>query len=207
MIKISKEFNHGKNKNKLILTSYGLTTPVGRKLIRKELANDNLQNKKIFLFHEPHYHIESMLIEACISMGFMKDNIILSGSQKDNTEVSECDYFYVTEGNTFEVLSLLRERGLDKVIKDAFKNSSNKVYIGASAGAMISGESIEEAGSFDRNFVQMSDYKGLCLYDGVIIPHYTKGELKQYIKNSPGIEKKYKKIISVANEKCVVLEV
>ena len=36
------------HKNKLILTSYGLTTPVGRKLIRKELANDNLENKKYF---------------------------------------------------------------------------------------------------------------------------------------------------------------
>ena len=194
------------HKNKLILTSYGLTTPVGRKLIRKELANDNLENKKIFLFHEAHYHIESMLMEACISLGFHKDNIILSGSQKDNNEVLNCDYFYITEGNTFEVLSLLRERGLDKIIKEAFKNGSNKVYIGASAGAMISGESIAEAASFERNFVKMSDYKGLCLYDGVIIPHYSKAELKQYIKNT-GIDKKYKKIISVANEKSVVLEV
>lgn len=196
-----------KCKNKLILTSYGLTTPVGRKLIKKELEKDDLQDKKIFLFHEPHYHIETMLIKACISLGFQKDNIILSGSQKDNNEVLNCDYFYVEAGNTFEVLSLLRERGMDKIIKDAFKNGSNKVYIGASAGAMIAGRSIEEASSFDRNFVNMSDYKGLCLYDGVIIPHYTKAELKQYIKNSPGIEKKYKKIISVANEKCVVLEV
>lgn len=194
------------HRNKLILTSYGLTNTVARKMIRKELANDNLENKKIFLFHEPHYHIESMLIEACIFMGFQKDNIILSGSQKDNNEVLNCDYYYVTEGNTFEVLSLLRERGLDKLIKDAFKKSTNKVYIGASAGAMIAGRSIEEASSFDRNFVNMSDYKGLCLYDGVIIPHYTKGELKQYIKNT-GIDKKYKKIISVANEKSVVLEV
>ena len=139
-------------------------------------------------------------------MGFHKDNIILSGSQKDNNEVLNCDYFYITEGNTFEVLSLLRERGLDKIIKEAFKNGSNKVYIGASAGAMISGESIAEAASFERNFVKMSDYKGLCLYDGVIIPHYSKAELKQYIKNT-GIDKKYKKIISVANEKSVVLEV
>lgn len=196
-----------KCKNKLILTSYGLTNPVIRKLIRKELAKDDLQDKKIFLFHEPHYHIESMLMEACISLGFQKDNIILSGSQKDNNEVLNCDYFYVEAGNTFEVLSLLRERGMDKIIKDAFKNGSNKVYIGASAGAMIAGRSIEAASSFDRNFVNMSDYKGLCLYDGVIIPHYTKAELKQYIKNSPGIEKKYKKIISVANEKSVVLEV
>lgn len=194
-------------KNKLIITSYGLTTPVGRKLIRKELEKDILQNKKIFLFHEPHYHIETMLIEACISMGFQKENIVLSGSQKDNNEVLECDYFYDTEGNTFEILSLLRERGLDKVIKDALKNGSNKVYIGASAGAIIAGRSIEEASFFDRNFANMSDYRGLCLYDGVIIPHYTKAELKQYIKNSPGIEKKYKKIISVANEKSVVLKV
>ena len=37
--------------NKLILTSYGLTTGIGRKLISKELKAYNLAGKKIFLFH------------------------------------------------------------------------------------------------------------------------------------------------------------
>ena len=42
-------------KNKLIFTSYGLTTKEGQKLIGKELGSYELEDKKIFLFHEPHY--------------------------------------------------------------------------------------------------------------------------------------------------------
>ncbi len=193
-------------KNKLVLTSYGLTTRNGRKIIGKELAGYTLENKKIFLFHEPYYSTEYMLVEACLNLGFKKENIILSGHQRTNEDVLECDIYYCTEGNTFEVLSLMRERGLDNVIKEAFKNG-NKIYIGASAGASIAGVSIEEIKDFDRNYVNMVNFDGLGLFDGIIIPHYTKAELKCYIKNNPGIEGKYKMILSISNEKSVVREV
>lgn len=192
--------------NKLILTSYGLTTAIGKKLIAKELSKYNLQEKRIFLFHEPHYHIETMLIEACVDMGFKRENIILSGQQRNIQEVMDSDIYYITEGNTFEVLSLLRERGMNGVIKEGFKKG-DKIYIGCSAGAMIAGVSIEEAIDFDKNFVNMEDFAGLGFFDGSIIPHYTKAELKRYIANSPDIKGKYKKIISVSNDKSLVIEV
>lgn len=192
--------------NKLVFTSYGLTTEIGRKLIGKELAGYNLADKKIFLFHEPHYFIEAMLFEACTNLGFQKENIILSGEQKSNQDVLECDLYYCTEGNTFEVLSLMRERGLDNVIKEGFEKG-HKVYIGCSAGAAIAGVSIEMAKDFDKNFVQMEDFTGLGLFDGIIIPHYTKAELKRYIGNSPGIQGKYNLILSVSNEGSLVLEI
>lgn len=192
--------------NKLILTSYGLTTGIGRKLIGKGLKGYDLADKKIFLFHEPHYSIEPILVESCINLGFKKENIILSGQQKNNQDVFECDIYYCTEGNTFEVLSILRERGVDSVIKEGFKKG-NKIYIGCSAGAAIAGVSIEEIKDFDRNFVGMLDFEGLNLFDGIIIPHYTMSELKRYISNSPGIEEKYNQILSVSNEKSLVLEV
>lgn len=193
-------------KNKIILTSFGLSTSIGRKLIGKELANDDLENKRIFLFHEPYYSIEPFLVDACEHLGFSKHNIILSRQQKSNEEVLACDYLYCTEGNTFEILSLLRERNLDKTFVEAF-NSGSKVYIGASAGAMIAGVSIEEALSFDRNTTNTTDFTGLCLFDGIVLPHYNQTELKRYIKNSPGIETKYKQIFSVANNRSLVLEV
>lgn len=191
---------------KLIFTSYGLTSSVGRKLIGRELAKDgDLSEKRIFLFHEPHYSIEPILINACLQMGFQRKNIILSGQQKTNAELLEMDYIYVTEGNTFEVLSLLRERGLTDVFREAFSNGAT--YIGASAGAMIAGTDVEEALSFDRNFMRMDDFTGLGLFDGIIIPHYTKAELKRYIKNSPGIKDRYGNILSVANSRMVVIEI
>lgn len=192
--------------NKLVLTSYGLTTGIGKKLIGKELRNYDLADKKIFLFHEPYYSIEVVLVKTCLSLGFKKENIILSGQQRSNQEVLNCDFYYCTEGNTFEVLSIMRERGLDNVIKEGFKKG-NKIYIGCSAGAAIAGVSIEEIQNFDRNFIGMVDYAGLSLFNGIIIPHYTNSELKRYISNCPGIENKYNRILSISNEKSLVLEV
>lgn len=103
-------------------------------------------------------------------------------------------------------LSILRERGLDSIIKEGFK-MGNKIYIGCSAGAAIAGVSVEEIKDFDKNNVGMTDFSGLGLFDGIIIPHYTKKELKRYISNSYGIEDKYKSILSISNEKSLVMEV
>lgn len=189
---------------KLIFTSHGLSTSVGRKLIGKEISRGtDLSSKKIFLFCEPYYSIEPIVVDACVKMGFEKENIFLS-SQCEIDMILTADYIYLTEGNTFQILSILRERGIDKVIKEAYKNGA--IFIGASAGAMIAGVSIEEAFSFDRNYVRLSDYNGLALFDGIVIPHYTKAEMKEYIKNSPGIENRYKMLFSVANDKILVLE-
>lgn len=190
---------------RIILTSYGLTSSVGRKLIFKALKDEDLSDKKIFLFHEPHYSIEEILRNVCVSMGFKPENIILSGEQSSNTSITDMDFLYCTEGNTYEIMSLLRKRGLDKVFVEAFCNGAT--YIGASAGAMIAGDSIEEASYCDKNFVGMTDFRGLSLFEGIVLPHYTKTEAKRYIKNSTGIEKKYKQILSVANDKMLILEV
>lgn len=197
--------------SKLILTSYGLTNSIGRKQIRKafeecNITSSNLTDKKIFLFHGPYCSIEGILVEECKKLGFSKDNIILSGQQRNDQEVLDCDFYYCTEGNTFEILSMLREQGLDCAIRNGLFQG-NKFYIGCSAGAAIAGSSIEQILDFDRNFVRMCDFSGLGLFDGIIIPHYTKAELKHYIDNSPGIKQKYKNIYSVKNEGYKILEI
>lgn len=192
--------------NKLILTSRGLNSKTGKNLIKKELSMYDLSNKRIFLFHEPHYFLESMLVEACVELGFSRNNIILSGYEKNFFEVKICDFFYCGEGNTFEILSLMRERKIDSIIKESF-DIGDKIYIGCSAGAAIAGISIEEISDFDKNFVNMVKFDGLGLFDGIIIPHYTKRELTRYIKNSPGIKEKYNLILFVSNERSVVIEV
>lgn len=189
---------------KLIFTSHGLSSSVGRKLIGKEISRGtDLSSKKIFLFCEPYYSIEPIVVDACINMGFKMENIFLS-TQCRLDRILTADYMYLTEGNTFEILSILRERGIDKMIKEAYKNGAT--FIGASAGALIAGVSIEEAFSFDRNYVGLRDYNGLALFDGIVLPHYTKAEMKEYIKNTPGIEDRYKRLFSVANDKILVLE-
>ena len=128
-------------KNKLIFTSYGLTTKEGQKLIGKELGSYEF--------------------------------IILSGHQMSNQEVLECDIYYCGEGNTFEELSILRERGLDSIIKEGFK-TGNKIYIGCSAGAAIAGVSVEEIKDFDKNNVILATAMGLKINTKVFFQYQTK---------------------------------
>jgi len=191
-------------RKKIILTSHGLTTPIGKKLIGKELSNENLKSKRIFLFHEPHYFIEEMLINACLSLGFQRENILLSGQQKREEDILKSDYIYCTEGNTFEIMSLLRERKLVPLFKKAFKNGV--VYIGASAGAIIAGESIEEAKFFDKNFTEMVNFEGLCLFDGIVFPHLTQMEFEEFLRDNAHLKEKYQKIYSIGDEECIILQ-
>ena len=146
--------------SKLILTSYGLTSKVGRELISKELKKDeNLENKKIFLFHEPYFSIADMLVDVCVKIGFKRENIFLVGGKDSISYARRADYIYITEGNTFEILALLREYSLEEPIKEAVENGAT--YIGASAGAMLAGVDIEEASCMDRNHIMLKNFKSI----------------------------------------------
>jgi len=113
-------------------------------------------------------------------------------------ELASMDYIYVTEGNTFEVLELMQMRRVMEPMRTAVMNGAT--YIGASAGAIIAGTDIALAADFDRNFVRLQNLEGLKLFDGTIIPHYTKEELARYIKNSDDEAiSHYHVIYSVAN--------
>ena len=192
--------------SKLLLSSYGLTSKVGRDLIFKELKKDeDLGNKVIFLFHEPYFHIADILVNVCMEIGFKQENIFLVNSEDSVCHVREADYIYITEGNTFEILALLREYGLEEPIKEAVKTDAT--YIGASAGAMLAGVDIEEAYYMDRNHIMIKNLKALGLFDGIILPHYEPEERECYIANSPEITKKYNTILSVENDGLIVLEV
>lgn len=191
---------------KIIVTSYGLTSKVGRKLIAKELKKDSdLHNKTIFLFHEPYYSIEDILINVCVDeIGIKRENVMVVDSAKAVQQVEAADYIYVTEGNTFKILDRIHKCGIRESIRTAVERGC--VYIGASAGAMIAGTSVEEALNMDENRTLLDDFTALGLYDGLILPHYEKNELKRYIANSPGITTRYKNIVSVANGEIKVLE-
>ncbi len=188
---------------KLILTSYGLTSKHGREIIRREIMGDGLDDKRIFVFHEPHNDLEEVFIEACMSLGFKKENIILSGKQKKNKDIVNFDYIYCTGGNTYEIRSLLGKRRLLSKFKEAVNNGAT--YIGASAGAMIAGANIIYAKDFDENSVKLKSLRGLGLFNGIIIPHYTKEDLERYKSHYPGIDNRYEILESVDNEGVVVM--
>ncbi len=190
--------------SKLILTSQGLTTVIGRTLIAEELQGVDLTEKRIFLFHEPHFSIEPILRQVCVWLGFQAKNVFLAGDKISNEQIETMDYIYVTEGNTFEILELIKMRHLMKPLRTAVLNGAT--YIGASAGALIAGKDIAPAGDFDRNFVGLKDLEGLRLFEGTVIPHYTNKQLESWIAGKDKAELAgYQKIYSVANGKKLIV--
>lgn len=195
-------------RGRLVLTSQGLTSKIGFRLIMAELEKDeDLAAKKIYLFYEPYFSIGLLLIRACLKAGFQRENIFLSDSGISNSMIETMDYIYCTEGNTFEILQCMQENNVLEPMRKAVLDNG-ATYIGCSAGAMIAGTDILLASDFDRNFVRLENQnlEGLKLFDGTILPHYTVEERKRYIANSdPTVIACYRNIYSVANGKKIIL--
>lgn len=191
----------------LIFTSRGLTSRVGRCLISKALKTENLKGKDIFVVSFPGYHVDSILREECTELGFEAGRIHLSKDYEGGRQMpSRTSYFYVTEGNTFEIWEYMKVNGFDRYISEQIQDGGT--YIGCSAGAMIGGEDIILAQDFDRNFVELEDYKTLGLFEGTIIPHYSYKQLQMYQKNtSKEVLDKYKKIYSVDEHEVLCMKI
>ena len=205
MVKKIKNMNGSARKGRLLLTSQGLNTKQGWELISHELQKDSISSKNILIIYEPYFSIEDILYRACLKMGFKEENIILCNSRIPKSIFDNLGYVYVTEGNTFEVMRHMKENHLVEPIRKVVTEGT--VYIGSSAGAMIAGTDIELANDFDRNETGLCDFSALGLFDGTVLPHYTKAELKRYIANSDsGRIRRYKNIYSIANGGMLILE-
>lgn len=197
---------------RILLNSKGLNTKVGCKQIKEkllELDGPDLTLKTIYIVSFPEYEVDEIILENCITeIGFKKENIKFSGRQMPDYNFIP-DYIYVTEGNTFEILNYMRKLGICDYIKHlAYENENSLIYIGSSAGAAIAGSDIMLAKDFDSNFVGMVDYTSLGLFEGAIIPHYTKENLKCYIDcTEEHILERYPIIYSVSNEEVMVLDI
>lgn len=89
------------------------------------------------------------------------------------------DVVYVAGGNTFVLLDALRRHGADQVLAD--KVRAGLPYIGASAGSIVTGPSIEPISLMDdpTDAPELASRTGLGLIDTVIIPH-ADGQLPPY---------------------------
>lgn len=89
-------------------------------------------------------------------------------------DFNDYDAIYMMGGNTLYLLDVIRKNGMIEKIKNAINNGV--IYIGSSLGSQILGNSIETAVPYNNNFVNMKDFTGLKVIDGIIIPHANKRE-------------------------------
>lgn len=190
---------------KLILTSNGLNTYVGRDLVKTVFQKEKLNPKSIFLVVPPDYQVDEILVRACEEIGFQ--HICLSGNFEGAQELPDVDCYYVTEGNTFEVLDYMRKNHFNSFVKHGVENGA--LYIGSSAGAIIASYDIKLADYFDLNFVRMTDFHGLEVMEerDTIIPHYTYPQLQRFLKELKAEEKDaYSQIYNCANGEALIMD-
>lgn len=81
------------------------------------------------------------------------------------------DAVFVSGGNVFHLLGVLRRTATDRPLADAI--TSGLPYLGASAGAAIVGSDIQPLGLLDdpAEALPLDSTVGLGFVDGVVVPH------------------------------------
>ncbi len=112
--------------------------------------------------------------KTILNLGFEEKNIYEYKIGQKEININNFDVIYIIGGNTFYLMDMIRKYNFDKVIKNAIDNGI--IYIGSSAGSIILGNSVKYALPFDENNVDVKDFTGLKVIDGIIIPHANKKE-------------------------------
>ena len=141
-------------------------------------------------------------LNELIACGFNSENIIVFNYEAANDYCNlDIDVIYVTGGNTFTGLKLIKDCGFDKeIIKYVNKGV---IYIGRSAGSHIASKNIEHVLEFDSNDIGTSDFDGLELIDGILVCHYDDSRKETYDRLIR--EKKYN-VYSLTNQEILVYD-
>ena len=113
--------------------------------------------------------------KALEKLGLKVDTLEISTAEPEeiNTKLRNNDFIYVTGGNTFFLLQELKRTGADKIIAEEV--NPGKVYIGESAGAMITSPNVEYATAMDsvKKAPNLENFDALGLVPFYTVPHYT----------------------------------
>jgi peptidase E len=135
--------------------------------------------------------------------GFKKENIIVFDYYDSSRFVDlQIDVIYISGGNTLKMLDRLKKCGFDKAIINYV--NSGVTYIGGSAGAHIVTKSVEHVIPFDGDASEITDFKGLGLFDGILFCHYTEDRKKYY--EEALLKGKYKAYALTDNDSIIIKE-
>ena len=159
---------------KIVLTSCGI---IERNLKQEfyKLLNKEIENIKVLYITtaiDGEDDSDTSWIDeefkTILDLGIKKENI-KEYKMDHEIDLSLYDMIYMMGGNTFYLLKKIRDTKFDIKLNEAINNGI--VYVGSSAGSIILGNTIELALPYDKNEVNLADFKGLKLIDGIIVPH------------------------------------
>ncbi|MEG1012740.1 MAG: Type 1 glutamine amidotransferase-like domain-containing protein [Clostridia bacterium] len=119
--------------------------------------------------------------KALEKLGVIVDELDVSTAAADeiSTKLRRNDFIYISGGNTFFLLQELKRTGADQIIIEEV--NAGKLYIGESAGAIITAASVEYAQAMDscKKAPDLHDFGALHLVDFYTVPHCTNFPFKK----------------------------
>jgi dipeptidase E len=165
----------------IVLTSCGIINEKFKEQFYGVINKEEAKNKKILYIttasdgeNDSDKSWMADEYKTILDLGFSKENIHEYKIGQKEININDFDVIYMMGGNTFYLMDMIRKHNFDKVIKKAIDKGT--IYIGSSAGSIILGNSVEYALPFDENNVDLKDFSGLRIIDGIIIPHANRKE-------------------------------
>ncbi|HCU71183.1 MAG TPA: hypothetical protein DIC35_05545 [Candidatus Moranbacteria bacterium] len=173
-------------KNNIFLTSDGAT------VMHDIVRHFDFKNKKKTLFVETsgemHIGDRPWIDNARKKMeelGFHMTKYTITDKTENEIEeaLQETDIIYVAGGNSAYLLFQSQKNDFAKVVKKFIKNGG--IYIGQSAGSMVTGPSIEPLYKADNSewFVKLKSFEGYGLVDFITVPHFGREDKKEAFLN------------------------
>lgn len=160
---------------KLILSSCDFGNPTSARFIIDHLCKPISECKVLYFPNEKvtTEKIKSGKYEARVAeFGFQKKNIHVANYFDPTPFLNlDIDVIYISGGNTFGTMKLIRDSGFDQAIMDYVHRGV--IYIGGSAGAHIATADLSHVAKYDQETFGLTDFSGLGLYQGILVCHYT----------------------------------
>lgn len=190
---------------KMILTSTDFLTPNSRKAIYDFLGD--ISNTKVLFIPNEKATLEKInsdkYYDRLVECGFKRKNIYIFNKYEPSKFINlDIDAIYVSGGNTFETLKILKDTNFDKEIIN-YINKEVK-YIGGSAGTHIVTKNIEHVLPFDENNTDLDSLDGLGLFDGIIFCHYT-DDRKKYVDKA--IEENNYNVYTLKDDEYIIIDI
>lgn len=151
----------------------------------REFVADDLKGRRLTFIPtasipEEITHYIHTAKEAFEKLGVVVEELDISvaPSQEIKEKLERNDFIYVSGGNTFYLLQELRKSGADKIITDQVH--SGKLYIGESAGSIITSPNIEYVKFMDDigKATTLKSFEGLNFINVYPVPHYNNEPFK-----------------------------
>lgn len=179
----------------------------------RNFAGEDLKGKTVTFIptasipEEITHYIRSA-IEAFEKLGVIVDKLDISTAplEEIREKLEQNDMIYVSGGNTFYLLQELRKSGADKIITDQV--NSGKLYIGESAGSIITSPNIEYVKFMDDigKATTLNSYEGLNFIDFYPVPHYSNEPFKDAANDLIAHYNSQIKLVPITNTQVIQVE-